>query len=110
MIYGKRRAIPFERCMSERAARAGISAAGFDVSVDRTRVRSTCPEGTVARTEPRGFTSQGSNVTLVISKGPARSSDPPDGPDDGPDRPGGGPGQGPAGPGDRRRPPASIPG
>jgi membrane peptidoglycan carboxypeptidase len=72
MIFGKRRSIPLVRCLSERNARARIAGAGFDVSVDPEPVASPCPKGTVARTDPQGTTSEGSNVSLILSKGGAR--------------------------------------
>jgi membrane peptidoglycan carboxypeptidase len=70
LIVGKKRSIPGVECRPPGAARAAIERAGFEVSVDNERVDSRCPEGTVARTDPRGFTSEGSNVTLIISGGP----------------------------------------
>jgi membrane peptidoglycan carboxypeptidase len=69
MVFGKRKSIPFVRCLSERSARARVAGAGFEVSTDLEPVASSCPEGTVARTDPQGTTSEGSNVTLVLSKG-----------------------------------------
>jgi hypothetical protein len=39
------------------------------VSVDLEPVASPCPKGTVARTDPQGTTSEGSNVGIILSEG-----------------------------------------
>jgi membrane peptidoglycan carboxypeptidase len=89
LIFGKRVNIPNVTCKSISDATRMITGAGFSVSVDPTPVPSSCPVGTVAKTDPAGSSSKGTEVTLYTSKGGPTPS-----PTIGPPPPGGGPGGG----------------
>ncbi len=93
IIYGKRVGVPAVTCKSVPDATAQLRAAGFSVAVDPTPVASSCPAGTVAKTDPSGTGSAGTEVTLYLSKGGAPAK-----PGNGGGGPGGGTGGGP-GPG-----------
>jgi beta-lactam-binding protein with PASTA domain len=56
-------------CKSVAAATATLKGAGYTVSVDHNPVASSCPAGTVARTNPSGSSPKNGNITLVLSKG-----------------------------------------
>ncbi|MEJ3744606.1 transglycosylase domain-containing protein [Actinomycetes bacterium KLBMP 9797] len=74
LAYGEQRAIPDVTCRSESDARSQLEGDGFRVTVDGTPVASTCPAGTVARTEPGDKTIEGGLVTLLLSTGVAGSA------------------------------------
>jgi membrane peptidoglycan carboxypeptidase len=97
MVFGKRVGIPNVRCRTVNQARAALTAVGFDVVVetdDRNKIPSTCPEDTVAKTDPEGSTSKGSTVALILSNGERPSGDDDGGPGGGGGGGGGGPGGG----------------
>ncbi|MET7422257.1 transglycosylase domain-containing protein [Dactylosporangium sp. NPDC005555] len=73
---GKLVEIPSVKCAPVDQARSRITRAGFTVTVSSAQVASTCPAGTVARTEPGGATVKGGQVSLVISKGPGNPAPP----------------------------------
>lgn len=69
IAFGKSAKIPSVTCKPQDSAKSIITGAGFQVAVDPTPVDSSCPAGTVAKTDPSGQTSAGSTVTLYLSKG-----------------------------------------
>jgi len=71
LALGKRVGIPNVQCQSVSAARAALRAAGFDVQVIDKPVESSCPAGTVARTDPTGSGVKGSVIAVYISSGKA---------------------------------------
>jgi membrane peptidoglycan carboxypeptidase len=89
MTTGKRVSIPNVKCQSIAAATSRLRAAGFQVDVDDKPIDSTCPAGTVARTDPEGFTVERGVVLIIPSNGK-----PPKGEGGGPGGGGGGPGGG----------------
>ncbi|HEX5540178.1 MAG TPA: transglycosylase domain-containing protein [Micromonospora sp.] len=85
IVYGDQRSIPGDvTCQSVDSVRAKLRNAGFEVHVSQTRVDSSCPAGTVARTNPSGRTIKGGVVTIEISNGNGAAS-----PTTGPGNPGG---------------------
>jgi membrane peptidoglycan carboxypeptidase len=81
LVVGKRVRIPDVTCKSVGAATSALKGAGFDVMVPDERIDSTCPAGTVAKSDPSGSTSKGSTVMLYISNGnPPPGDDEPPGP------------------------------
>ncbi|MBO4209073.1 penicillin-binding protein [Micromonospora echinofusca] len=70
-ITGDQRPIPDVKCQSVETARSRIKGAGFEVAVDNTKVASSCPAGTVARTSPEGRAVKGGLVVLELSSGAA---------------------------------------
>lgn len=91
LAFGQQIPIPSVTCQSVSAARSALDSAGFTVIVQRTRVNSTCPAGTVASTDPTGSTYKGSPVAIFISNGHAPT---PTAPPTGPPGPGQPPGNG----------------
>jgi membrane peptidoglycan carboxypeptidase len=77
LLYGVKVGVPSVTCKSVSDATRAITAAGFSVAVDPTPVDSTCPAGTVAKTDPSGSTSKGTEITLYTSKGPTTDPTPP---------------------------------
>jgi membrane peptidoglycan carboxypeptidase len=77
LLYGTKVSIPSVTCMSVSDATRAITANGFTVTVDPTPVDSKCPAGTVAKTDPSGSTSKGTEITLYTSKGLAGTPPPP---------------------------------
>ncbi|MEH1126877.1 penicillin-binding protein [Micromonospora sp. CPCC 206061] len=69
MAYGEQRSIPNVQCDSVSEARSTLENAGFRVEVDNTPIPSTCPQGTVADTEPNGRTIEDGLVVLKLSTG-----------------------------------------
>jgi membrane peptidoglycan carboxypeptidase len=69
MAYGTQRSIPNVKCSSVSAARSTLENAGFRVEVSNTPVASTCPQGTVAGTEPEGRTIEDGLVVIKLSNG-----------------------------------------
>ena len=69
MAYGKRVHIPDVTCASVGQATSVLKSAGFTISVNPQPIDSNCPAGTVAKTDPEGSTSAGSDVTLYTSNG-----------------------------------------
>ncbi|WP_344081145.1 transglycosylase domain-containing protein [Luedemannella helvata] len=90
---GKRVSVPSVTCRGVDDARSILRGRGFQVEVDSKPVDSSCPAGTVARTDPDGWTVENGYVLLYISNGKAPTR-PTDGPGEGGQ---GGPG-GPRGP------------
>jgi membrane peptidoglycan carboxypeptidase len=79
LLFGIRVAVPNVTCKSVLDAQKAMAAAGFFSALDPTPVASTCPNGTVARTDPSGSTSKGTEITLYTSKGPDATATPPPG-------------------------------
>lgn len=69
MAYGNQVSIPNVACKSVAEATTAIKRAGFRVDVDKMPIKSDCPKGTVAGTDPTGRTAKGSTVVLQISSG-----------------------------------------
>ncbi|HEX6970478.1 MAG TPA: transglycosylase domain-containing protein [Micromonosporaceae bacterium] len=69
LINGDQRSIPNVACRSVSSAKSRLRNAGFEVVIDRTPVDSSCPAGTVARTNPSGRTVKGGVVNIQISNG-----------------------------------------
>jgi membrane peptidoglycan carboxypeptidase len=95
IAFGQAAPVPNVQCQSVEAATATLRRAGFSVSVSETPIASSCPPGTVARTDPSGETVRNGAVLLYISRGPGAAAPDPRG--------GGGPGGGPD-PGNGRGP------
>jgi membrane peptidoglycan carboxypeptidase len=85
MAYGDQVNVPDVTCQSPTDATTKLKGAGFSATTNATPVASSCPAGTVAKTNPTGKASKGSVVTMYISAGGGQPS--------------GGPGQGNGGPG-----------
>ncbi|GAA5197065.1 transglycosylase domain-containing protein [Rugosimonospora acidiphila] len=79
--FGEKQSIPSVKCKSQSDATSKLEAAGFEVHVSPTPVKSSCPAGTVASTSPSGSTSKGGPITLKISSGPDAPAGPPNAPD-----------------------------
>jgi membrane peptidoglycan carboxypeptidase len=92
LLYGTKVSIPSVTCRSVSDATRAVTANGFTVTVDPTPVASDCPPGTVAKTDPSGSTSKGTEITLYTSKGPTATPPPPAGGPPGHGGGGGGPG------------------
>jgi membrane peptidoglycan carboxypeptidase len=92
IAFGKSANIPNVNCQAMDAAKATIKSAGFDVQVSGTPVPSTCPLGTVGKTDPAGSTVRGGVVVLYPSGGPGQAG--PGGGGGKPGPPGGGGGGG----------------
>lgn len=77
LLYGDRRAVPRVIGMSVANAQAALEAAGFQVSVG-SRVASSQPAGTIARTSPRAgsLRTAGSVVVIYPSSGAAPAPEP----------------------------------
>ncbi|WP_430791587.1 penicillin-binding protein [Actinoplanes sp. G11-F43] len=75
IAYGEQRSIPDVTCDSVSAATNRLENAGFTVSTG-AQVPSSCPEGTVAGTNPAGRTVKNGVVGLEISNGPDKKDGP----------------------------------
>ncbi len=95
LLQGQRVGVPDVSCKSVSEATRTLSQAGFSVSVDPTPIASPCPAGQVAKSDPTGSASKGTDIALIISKGPGATPPPGNG---GPGNGGGGGGGG-GGPG-----------
>ncbi|MEE6257382.1 penicillin-binding protein [Plantactinospora sonchi] len=73
LVNGEQRSVPSVACRSVDEATNTLRNAGFRVEVDDNRVDSSCPAGTVARTDPDGRTVSGGLVMLRISNGQGQS-------------------------------------
>ncbi|GAA1597664.1 hypothetical protein GCM10009828_024060 [Actinoplanes couchii] len=80
IAYGEQRSIPDVTCDSVSAATNRLENAGFTVSRG-SEVHSSCPEGTVAGTNPSGRTIKNGVVVLEISGG--KEEEKPEGPNPG---------------------------
>jgi membrane peptidoglycan carboxypeptidase len=69
IAFGKRTGIPVVACKSVNEAQGTLRDVGLQVTVDPDPVTSTCPPGSVARTEPSGETSRNGIVTIFLSRG-----------------------------------------
>jgi membrane peptidoglycan carboxypeptidase len=80
LLYGAQVIVPDVRGKTAAEAKTLLAAAGFQVTVSSTRVDSTYPAGTVAKTSPETgtTTTAGTVVTLYLSTGiaPSPSSSP----------------------------------
>jgi membrane peptidoglycan carboxypeptidase len=81
IAYGNQVSMPGVTCKSVAEATATLKGDGFTVSVSGTQVTSTCPAGTVAKTDPSGHNVKGGAVTLYLSSGaaPPTGTNPPNG-------------------------------
>jgi beta-lactam-binding protein with PASTA domain len=64
-------------------AKSGLEGLKLSVAIESQKIDSPCPDGTVAKTDPAGSTSAGSQVSIYVSTGK-----PPAGPGPGPGNPG----------------------
>jgi membrane peptidoglycan carboxypeptidase len=80
LAYGKKVHIPDVTCASVDRATSVLKSAGFGVQKASAPVDSTCPAGSVARTDPSGSTSAGSDVVIYISSGSSGKPKPGQGP------------------------------
>jgi membrane peptidoglycan carboxypeptidase len=87
IAFGKRTGIPVVACKSVNEAQGTLRNVGLQVTVDPDPVTSTCPPGSVARTEPSGETSRNGIVTIFLSRGGGNAGS-------GGNQGGGGPGSG----------------
>ncbi|HKT00186.1 MAG TPA: transglycosylase domain-containing protein [Rugosimonospora sp.] len=69
IAYGTQVSMPSVVCKTKDNAVATLRGAGFTVSVNTTPVPSSCPAGTVARTDPSGRNVKGGSVTVYLSSG-----------------------------------------
>jgi membrane peptidoglycan carboxypeptidase len=79
MIFGKKVSFPNYTCKSVATAKAGLEALQLSVSIEDQKIDSICPDGTVAKTDPAGSTSAGSQVSIYVSNGKPPASGPPAG-------------------------------
>jgi membrane peptidoglycan carboxypeptidase len=84
LITGDLRSIRDVTCKSVSEARSILERQGFVVDIDRTKIDSRCPDGTVAGTEPSGRTIKGGVVLLRLSNGNSGEPSPPPPGDGGP--------------------------
>ena len=50
-------------------AKSGLEGLKLSVAIESQKIDSPCPDGTVAKTDPAGSTSAGSQVSLILSNG-----------------------------------------
>jgi membrane peptidoglycan carboxypeptidase len=71
LAFGKRAGIPNVLCQSINSAKNRLKTAGFSAVVSGTSVPSSCPAGTVGKTDPSGSTTAGGIVVIFPSNGQA---------------------------------------
>ena len=69
IAYGSQVSVPNVVCKSQATATSRLESAGFSVTVSNTPTPSSCPPGTVARTDPSGRNVKGGSVTIYLSSG-----------------------------------------
>jgi membrane peptidoglycan carboxypeptidase len=69
LIAGTKVGIPNMTCKSVSGAQSTLKGLGFEVAIEPEKIDSTCPDNTVARTDPQGSTSKGSVITIYVSNG-----------------------------------------
>jgi len=80
MVVGKKVSFPKQDCKSVGSAFNTLKGLGFDVVVEDTKIDSACPANTVAKTDPAGSTSSGSQITIYVSNGNPPAAPAPPGP------------------------------
>jgi membrane peptidoglycan carboxypeptidase len=80
LIYGKK--VPFGNytCKTVASAKSGLEGLKFTVSIEDPPIDSPCPAGTVAKTDPAGSGSAGSQVSIYVSSGKPPAGGPGNGP------------------------------
>jgi membrane peptidoglycan carboxypeptidase len=87
MAYGTQVSMPSVVCKAQDVAVSLLKGDGFTVSISNTPTPSSCPPGTVARTDPSGHNVKGGSVTIYLSSGGGQQKPPTGKP---PNQPGGG--------------------
>jgi membrane peptidoglycan carboxypeptidase len=69
LAFGTQVSMPSVTCKAPDVAIALLKGAGFTVTTSTTPVPSSCPAGTVGRTDPSGRNVKGGSVTIYLSTG-----------------------------------------